>query len=88
MTDRATVGWYAVAFVPFFLGTLGLFQARAQTCVFLAAVGKRNMDGGAEEIADRALLAQDRLRAVRVWLRAAGVALVLTLLACALAIAY
>ncbi len=81
----APIAWYAGALIPFFLGTLGYFQAREQTCVFLAAVGQRNLDGGAERITDRAELARVRSEALRVWIRAAIAAIVLTVVACAFA---
>ena len=72
--------WYLGAAVPFFLGALGYFQAREQTCVFLAAVGQRNLDAGAERITDAAELARVRAEAWRVWLRAAGAATALTVI--------
>ena len=77
--------WYAVAAIPFFLGALGYFQARVRTCVFLAAVGQRNLDGGTERITDSAELARVRREALNVWLRAVAAALVLTMVAFALA---
>lgn len=76
----APMAWYALAVIPFFLGTLGYFQARERTCVFLAAVGQRNLDAGAERITDAAELARVRREAWRVWLRALATALVLTIL--------
>ena len=77
----APTAWYAGAAIPFFLGALGYFQARERTCVFLAAVGQRNLDGGAERITDAAELARVRGEALRVWLRAAAAALLLTAIA-------
>ena len=77
----APAAWYAGAAIPFFLGTLGYFQARERTCVFLAVVGQRNLDGGAERIEDAAELARVRREARGVWLRAAASALLLTLIA-------
>jgi hypothetical protein len=77
--------WYALAAIPFFLGALGYFQARVQTCVFLAAVGQRNLDSGTERITDGAELSRVRREALNVWLRAVATALVLTMLAFALA---
>jgi hypothetical protein len=81
----APTGWYVGAAIPFFLGALGYFQAREQTCVFLAAVGQRNLDGGAERISDPAELARVRAEAWRVWLRAAAAAALLTFIAFSLA---
>ena len=77
----APSAWYALAAIPFFLATLGYFQARVRTCVFLAVVGRRNLDDGAERIADAAELARVRAEAWRVWLRAAVATLALTALA-------
>ena len=39
--------WYALTAIPYFFATLGVFQAREQTCVFLAGAGRRDLDGGA-----------------------------------------
>ena len=80
-TRGASSAWYAASAIPFFLGTLGYFQARERTCVFLAVVGQRNLDEGAERIGDAAELERVRREARGVWLRALGAALVLTLLA-------
>ena len=80
-TRSAPNGWYALAAIPFFLGTLGYFQARERTCVFLAVVGRRNLDDGAEPISDMGELSRVRAEAWRVWLRAAVAALALTVLA-------
>ncbi len=38
--------WRLVAFILFWLGALGIFQARDYTCVALALRGKQNMDSG------------------------------------------
>ena len=81
----AASAWYAAAIIPFFMGTLGYFQAREQTCVFLAAVGQRNLDGGAERITDASELTRVRAEAWRVWFRAAAVAAALTLVAIGIA---
>ena len=77
----APTAWYAGAAIPFFLGPLGYFQARDRTCVFLAAVGQRNLDEGAQRITDPDELARVRADAMRVWLRAAGAAAALTAIA-------
>ena len=81
VSREAPAAWYAGAMIPFFLAMLGYFQARGKTCVFLAAVGQRNLDGGAERIEDVRELARVRLEARGVWLRAAASALLLTLVA-------
>jgi len=66
----APMWWYSVAAVPFFLAALGYFQAREQTCVFLAVVGRQNLDGGSERITDAGVLSRMRSEANRVWVRA------------------
>jgi len=60
----------AVATVLVFGGFTGLFQARANTCVRLAAGGLRNMDSGPERLLDPAELSLVRKQAVRVTLQA------------------
>ncbi len=80
MRDAPT-SWYAVAAIPFLLASLGYFQAREQTCVFFAAVGQRDMDGGAERITDAGELSRVRRRASGIWIRAIMVAIALTAVA-------
>jgi hypothetical protein len=42
---------FAIAVIPlWWVSALGLFQAREQTCVALAARGQRDLDGGAEAL--------------------------------------
>ena len=72
--------WRAFAFAPFWLGTLGVFQAREKTCVAFAARGLRDLDAGAGLVpvtdeAERAALSA-QARAVR--LRATATAVALT----------
>jgi hypothetical protein len=62
--------WYALTAIPFMMAMLGVFQAREQTCVFLAGVGHRDLDGGAERVTDPEVLAVMRRQAAIVWLRA------------------
>jgi hypothetical protein len=38
----------ALLIIPWWMAALGLFQARAQTCVALAAKGERDLDSGPE----------------------------------------
>jgi hypothetical protein len=74
--------WASVASAfLFFLGFLGIFQARARTCVALAAQGVRNMDAGAEAIEDAAELDAARAEARRVMVRSAIATAVVTALA-------
>ena len=61
--------WYSLTAIPFLFAALGVFQARAQTCVFLAGVGHRDLDGGAERVTDPAVLSVMREQAATVWLR-------------------
>jgi hypothetical protein len=62
----------------FFVGSIGIFQARAHTCVALASRGIRDMDGGRERIDDAAELARVRDQARRVLVRSVIATLVLT----------
>jgi hypothetical protein len=71
----------AASAVFFFVGFVGVFQARAQTCVALASRGVRDMDAGAESIDDPAELTAVRAQARRVLVRSAIATLVVTALA-------
>ncbi len=62
--------WYSLTAIPFLFASLGVFQAREQTCVFLAGVGSRDLDAGAERVTDPQVLSVMRQRAMVVWLRA------------------
>ena len=66
----ASAPWYALTGIPFLMAMLGIFQAREQTCVFLAGVGRRDLDGGAEPVTDPEVLSIMRRQAAIVWLRA------------------
>ena len=68
-----------VVFLPIWLAGLGLLQARAQTCIALAARGTRNMDAGEERIADKNLIAQLRAKARLINRRALLTAVAITL---------
>ena len=59
--------WYAVTAIPFLFAALGVFQAREQTCVFLAGVGQRDLDAGAEAVTDPEVLSVMRRQALIVW---------------------
>jgi hypothetical protein len=65
----ASPPWYALTAFPFLMAMLGIFQAREQTCVFLAGVGQRDLDGGAEPVTEPEVLAAMRRQAAIVWLR-------------------
>jgi hypothetical protein len=69
---------YPLLAIPFFMGALGYFQAREQTCVFHAARSQRNMDSGPERLVDPRALALVRRQAARVWMRSVVASLVLT----------
>ena len=77
--DGAPRSWRLLLFLPFWTAALGIFQARAQVCVALAARGVRNLDGK-QEAQPEDELAAVRKEARRVHVRAALTALVLTLL--------
>ncbi|MDH3497814.1 MAG: hypothetical protein OER21_13720 [Gemmatimonadota bacterium] len=64
----------------FWGGAIGYFEARQQTCVWLAARGRRNLDAGEEAVRDRAERALLRRQARRVYGRAAVAAVGLTAL--------
>jgi hypothetical protein len=55
-----------LAFVPFWIGAIGIVQATEKTCVALVARGQKNMDQGSEEVADLSALQQMRAQARRV----------------------
>ena len=65
----APAPWYSLTAIPFLFATLGVFQAREQTCVFLAGVGQRDLDRGAERVTDPAVLSVMRRQAAIVWMR-------------------
>jgi hypothetical protein len=69
--------WRLIVAVPLFVGLLGIFQARAQTCVALAARGLRNLDAGMEPIASRDEVSRVKAQARRVNLTTAVAGLVL-----------
>jgi hypothetical protein len=74
----------AASAVFFFVGFVGLFQARAETCVALASRGVRDMDTGPEPIDDPAERADVRAQARRVLVRSALATVIATALALAL----
>lgn len=70
--------WRLLAFAPFWIGAFGIFQARARTCAVLAARGQRDLDRGAESIADPAELLTVRRQGRQVQFRTLLAAVVLT----------
>jgi hypothetical protein len=65
---------------PFWMGAIGLFQARDKTCVANSARGVRNMDSGDEPVTNPAELQQMRAQARKVHIESFVTAVVLTLL--------
>jgi hypothetical protein len=58
-----------VLFVPFFFGYLGLFQAKAKTCVFLVAKGQCELDSGRQPVTDPLLRAELSRRANWIYIK-------------------
>ena len=65
----------------FFMGFVGVFQARAHACVALASRGVRDMDAGPEPIEDPAEVAALRAEGRRVLIKSAIAALIVTVVA-------
>lgn len=55
--------WRAALFFPLFAGVVLVLQARARTCVVLAAIGAWDLDCGIQRVPDRNLEARLRHRA-------------------------
>lgn len=73
--------WRLLLFFPLFGAALGLLQARERVCVVLASSSRRNMDGGEEAIADRALDRSLRSASGRILILSIAAALVVAFLA-------
>ena len=67
-----------VVFFPLWMAGLGLLQARAQTCIALAARGVCNMDAGEKPVTDNALASRLREKAAAVHKRSLLVAAAIT----------
>ena len=67
--------WRLFVMLPLWGSMLGFFQARARTCVFLAARGRRETEGGTEAVSDLEEAQQLERQAHRVQLKALAVAL-------------
>ena len=76
--------WRALVWLPLLVGSIGLLQVRAKTCVALAARGLRNMDAGDEPITDPAELHTIKGQARAVNLQAVVIATAVTLVLLAL----
>lgn len=68
-----------LVFLPLWMASLGLFQARENTCIALASRGTCNMDSGEQPVGDERSVARLRLQARRIHRRALITAAVLTL---------
>ncbi len=77
---ESTRPWRLLVLLPFWVGAVGLFQARAKTCVALSARGMRNMDAGDEPMTNMAELEQVRAQARKVHIESFVTAILLTLL--------
>ncbi len=80
VTTDAPLLWRAFVVLPAFAAALGIFQARAQTCVALAARGTSNMDAGERRVGDAHLLTRMRQQSRRVLVQAAATATLVTVL--------
>lgn len=72
-----------IIFFPIWMAGLGLMQARAKTCIALAARAACNLDTGEERLQDPELIEQLQLKARRINRQAMLTAAVITLLALA-----
>lgn len=72
--------WRLLVLLPFWVGAVGLFQAREKTCVSLSARGLRNMDAGDEPMTNPAEVEQVRAQARKVHIESFVTAILLTLL--------
>jgi hypothetical protein len=73
--------WRMPLFLIFYVGALGIFQARDKTCVKLAARGQRDMDSGPQQISVAAELQRVQRQARVVYAKSAILAAILTALA-------
>jgi hypothetical protein len=78
VSDGASRGWRLALFVPWWISLLGVFQAKEQTCVALAARGLREGSGGEAEVIPPAELDAVRRQARRVYLQSFIAALLVT----------
>jgi hypothetical protein len=78
---RAPLIWRLPLFLLFYVGALGIFQARDKTCVKLAARGQRDMDNGPQQISVAAELERVQRQARVVYVKSAITAAILTALA-------
>ena len=74
----AASGWRLSLFLPFFLGTLGLIQAREKTCALLAELGSANMDSGPAKIEDQKAANELKRRGRAILIKSVLIAALLT----------
>ncbi len=72
--------WRVLLFAPALMAALGVFQAREQTCVALAARGVRNMDAGDEPVMDAAQTQRISEQSRRVYMKSVIAAVAVTVL--------
>ena len=79
LVATGAAGWLRIiVFLPFLVGTLGVFQARARIGVDLAQRWARNMGAGEEKIESYSESIAIRNRALRVYIEAVIAAAALT----------
>jgi hypothetical protein len=71
--------WRLFVLFPAWVGSIGLFQVKEQTCVALAARGLRNLDTGDEPIVDAIELQHVRAQSRKVHLQSAAFAIAITI---------
>ena len=74
-TSRLSRMW---VFLPLLMTAVLLLQVQARTCVALAARGQRDLDHGAEPVADARELATVKAQAQQVTIRSVVIALLIT----------
>lgn len=72
--------WRVLIFAPALMAALGVFQAREQTCVALAAKGVRNMDAGDEPVTGAEQMRRISEQSRRVYGQSVAAALAVTIL--------
>ncbi len=70
--------WRTLLFIPNFLAALGFYQARNKTCVLLAAMKVRNLDGGNQPVENQAVLEKIRKQTETVYFHSSIAAAIIT----------
>jgi len=76
--EGASRGWRLALLLPWWISLLGVFQAKEQTCVALAARGLREVGSGEPEAIPAGELEAVRRQARRVYVQSLVAALLLT----------